>query len=72
MLVDALPPECVHAGHRFTSLRDLGDRVEATFENGERIEVDVLVGADGIHSSVRGSLFGPATRASRAAQRTAG
>lgn len=61
VLVDALPPERVHAWHRFTGLRDLGDRVEATFENGERIEVDVLVGADGIHSSVRGSLFGPAT-----------
>jgi hypothetical protein len=26
VLVDALPPERVHAGHRFTGLRDLGDR----------------------------------------------
>ena len=59
VLVDALPPERVHVGHRFIGLRDLGDRVEATFENGERIEVDVLVGADGIHSSVRGVAVRP-------------
>ena len=38
---------------------DHGDRVEAEFENGARITVDVLVGADGIHSTVRGILFGP-------------
>ena len=58
-LVGALPPERLHVGHRFTGLVDHGDRVEATFANGTTIEVDLLVGADGIHSAVREVLFGP-------------
>ena len=38
---------------------DHSDRVEAEFENAARVTVDVLVGADGIHSAVRSILFGP-------------
>ena len=38
---------------------DHGSHVEAEFENGKRIEVDALVGADGIHSTVRHAVFGP-------------
>ena len=58
-LVGALPPERLHVGHLFRGLVDHGDRVEATFANGTTIEVDLLVGADGIHSVVREMLFGP-------------
>jgi salicylate hydroxylase len=58
-LVRALPPERLHVGHRFTALVDRGDHVEAEFENGTHISVDALVGADGIHSTVRHLLFGP-------------
>ena len=58
-LASALPAERLHIGHRFTALVDHGDHVEATFENGIHISVDVLVGADGIHSAVRHVLFGP-------------
>jgi salicylate hydroxylase len=58
-LVAALPSDRVHIGHRLTGLVDHGDRIEAQFENGARIDVDVLVGADGIHSTVRRILFGP-------------
>jgi 2-polyprenyl-6-methoxyphenol hydroxylase-like FAD-dependent oxidoreductase len=54
----ALPSECLHVGHRFMALVDRGDQVEAEFENGTRITVDALVGADGIHSAVRRALFG--------------
>ncbi len=57
-LVRALPEERLHVGHRFTSLVNRSDRVEAEFENGTRISVDALVGADGIHSGVRRILFG--------------
>jgi salicylate hydroxylase len=49
----------MHIGHRLTGFIDHGDRVEAQFESGARIKVDVLVGADGIHSTVRHVLFGP-------------
>jgi 2-polyprenyl-6-methoxyphenol hydroxylase-like FAD-dependent oxidoreductase len=58
-LVCALPTERVHVGHRLTSVVDHGDRIEAEFENGVTICADVLVGADGIHSTVRRILFGP-------------
>jgi salicylate hydroxylase len=49
----------VHTGYRLAGLADGEDGVEARFENGSRVHVDVLVGADGIHSQVRSALFGP-------------
>jgi len=58
-LMRGLPGERVHVSHRLVGLTDRGDRVEAEFENGSGVEADVLVGADGIHSSVREILFGP-------------
>ncbi len=58
-LAGAVPAERVHLGHRLTGLTDHGDRVEARFDNGASARVDVLVGADGIKSTVRGVLFGP-------------
>jgi salicylate hydroxylase len=59
VLADAVPAGRVHLGHRLTGLVDRGDRVEARFAGGASAEVDVLVGADGIHSAVRRELFGP-------------
>jgi salicylate hydroxylase len=53
-----LPAERLHLAHRLVALADGGDRVEATFEHGETAAFDVLVGADGIHSTVRSILFG--------------
>jgi 2-polyprenyl-6-methoxyphenol hydroxylase-like FAD-dependent oxidoreductase len=58
IIASGLPRECIHLGHRLAGLADKGDRVEARFANGNRCEVDVLVGADGIHSTVRALLFG--------------
>jgi salicylate hydroxylase len=58
VIASALPQECIHLGHRLIGLVDHGDRVEAEFANGNRIAADVLIGADGIHSTVRTLLFG--------------
>jgi salicylate hydroxylase len=58
-LADRVPADRVHLGHRLTGLVDHGDHVTASFGNGARAEVDVLVGADGIRSVVRQALFGP-------------
>jgi salicylate hydroxylase len=58
-LARALPAQRLHLGHRLTALVDHGDRVEVAFDNGSCITVDALVGADGIHSTVRRVLFGP-------------
>jgi len=60
-LLRALPAERVHVGHRLVALDAGDDVVEATFANGARVEADVLVGADGIHSTVRDVLIGPQT-----------
>jgi salicylate hydroxylase len=58
-LARMLPAERLHVGRRFVALTDHGNRVEATFEDGGRIDFDLLIGADGIHSSVRAALLGP-------------
>jgi salicylate hydroxylase len=60
MLIAAFPAERLHIGHRLIAFTDRGNRVEAAFENGEYIATDALIGADGIHSTVRELLFGPA------------
>jgi len=57
-LADALPADRVHLGHRLTGFTDRGDRVKLRFANGARAEAGLLVGADGIHSTVRAALFG--------------
>jgi len=57
-LVRELPGDRLHVSHRLIGLDDRGDRVSLAFENGETAEVDVLIGADGIHSTVQRLLFG--------------
>jgi salicylate hydroxylase len=57
-LLSRFPAERLHVGHRLTDLTDYGDRVAARFENGKGITVEALVGADGIHSTVRRRVFG--------------
>ena len=59
VLLRALPEERVHTGHTFKTVEEHGNQVEAEFENGAHIRADALVGADGIHSTVRQVLFGP-------------
>jgi salicylate hydroxylase len=57
-LVRELPTDRLHVSHRLTGFDERGDRVSLAFENGESAEVDLLVGADGIHSAVQRLLFG--------------
>jgi 2-polyprenyl-6-methoxyphenol hydroxylase-like FAD-dependent oxidoreductase len=58
VIAAAVPAECLHLEHRLIGLADKGGAVEASFANGVRLEADVIVGADGIHSAVRAALFG--------------
>ena len=58
-LLAAVPGSRVHVGHRCTGLVDDGERVEVQFDNGARVQAQAVVGADGIHSTVRHLLFGP-------------
>lgn len=48
-------------GDRIESLKTHDDRVDAVFRGGRQDNFDLVVGADGIHSGVRGLAFGPET-----------
>ena len=52
-LKDALPAECYRAGIRLTSLEQDGDGVTAIFADGKSERGDLLIGADGLYSTVR-------------------
>ena len=58
-LIAAIPPERLHTDHALVGLKDEGGQIEARFQNGLVVRSDMLVGADGIHSTVRTLLFGP-------------
>lgn len=58
LLTAALPAERLHFGHKLTAFEDSGDRVSMHFENGVRADASLMIGADGIHSTVRAALFG--------------
>jgi 2-polyprenyl-6-methoxyphenol hydroxylase-like FAD-dependent oxidoreductase len=53
LLRDALPPDCYHRGRGFAGFEAGADKVLARFSDGETIEADLLVGADGTRSTVR-------------------
>ncbi len=57
-LVEAVPPDRLHVEHSLTGFVDDGEKVELRFQDGSSAHADVLVGADGIHSTVRQILFG--------------
>lgn len=54
----ALPRGCLHVGHRLAGFTDSGTDVRLEFENVTGVTCDALIGADGIHSRVRQTLFG--------------
>jgi salicylate hydroxylase len=58
LLSAALPDGVVHLDHRCVGLIQHGDRVEVQFYNGATADADVVIGADGIHSTVRKAVMG--------------
>jgi len=56
-LLGVLPEGTVQLGHRLETIEDKGSRSVLTFANGQTAEADLVVGADGIKSSVREQLF---------------
>jgi salicylate hydroxylase len=60
VLSAALPSGVIHLGHRCAAIADDGgDSVEVRFADGTTAVGDALIGADGIHSTVRTVLLGP-------------
>ena len=60
MLADRLPDGTVRPGRRCVGFTQDDDRALVSFANGERAEADVVIGADGIHSSLQGWVVDPA------------
>ncbi|MTE17443.1 FAD-dependent oxidoreductase [Nocardia aurantiaca] len=56
-LLGVLPEGMVRLGHTLETVEDRGDRSALTFANGETVEADLVIGADGIKSVVRQQLF---------------
>jgi salicylate hydroxylase len=59
LLSAAVPQGVLHLDHRCVGLTQHADRVEVQFHNGATADADVVVGADGIHSTVRKAVMGP-------------
>ncbi len=59
MFVDRLPPTMVHTGHRCVGFEQSEDEATLTFANGARATADVVVAADGIHSSLQQFVVAP-------------
>ncbi len=63
MLAEAFPADRYHAGADFRDFAQSGNGLDVVFADGRSVPADVLVGADGLRSSVRRRLFpelGPA------------
>jgi salicylate hydroxylase len=56
----AVPGEWIRLGARCTSVDLRQNGVHLRFADGSRIEADVVIGADGVHSSVRNAVAEPA------------
>lgn len=58
LLARNLPDERIHLGAKCKNVVTGEKSASAHFEDGREIEADLIVGADGIHSAVRRSIFG--------------
>src|SRR6202162_493379 len=57
-LARPLDRSAIHLGHRLTGLEEHDERTLLAFENGARIEAEIVIGADGVRSVVRHALYG--------------
>lgn len=55
----ALAPDTIRLGARATGIERDADAAALVLADGSRVEGDLVIGADGIHSAVRAALFGP-------------
>lgn len=56
-LIDVLPEGMVQPGNKLETITDHGNSATLTFANGKTVEADLVIGADGIKSTVRKQLF---------------
>jgi salicylate hydroxylase len=59
MLVERLPNGLVKTDHTCIDFEQDGDRATLSFANGARVSADVVIAADGIHSTLQRFVAGP-------------
>jgi len=71
-IASCLPENCLRLGHRLESLSETADGVTLDFVGGANARADIVIGADGVHSTVRDLVFGktPGRFTGRVAWRT--
>jgi 6-hydroxynicotinate 3-monooxygenase len=57
-LASAVPAEDIKLGYKLTALEPSDDGATLRFANGAVVKADAVIGADGVHSLVRSTLFG--------------
>ncbi len=57
-LASGLDRSTIHLGHRLTAIEERSGGVLLTFDNGAQIETDSVIGADGVRSVIRQTLYG--------------
>ena len=60
-LLSAAGDATIHLNKRLIALEQTDERVVLVFEDGSRHEADAVIGADGLHSAVRGLMLGDET-----------
>jgi 6-hydroxynicotinate 3-monooxygenase len=58
VLEKVVTPNTIVFNHRLVGLDETGDAVILAFDNGFRVEADIVIGADGIRSKVREHVLG--------------
>jgi salicylate hydroxylase len=58
-LLQAVPADRIVLNAKCTGVRNTGNGAVLSFADGTEVESDAVIGADGIHSVVRESLYGP-------------
>lgn len=57
-LLSAVPKEWLQFGKRLLAIEHGGNGARLSFEDGEQVEADLVIGADGVHSRIREALIG--------------
>jgi salicylate hydroxylase len=57
-LASGLDRSAIHLGHRLAAVEEGSGRVGLVFDNGARVEAAYVIGADGVRSVLRQSLYG--------------
>ena len=59
VLEKGLVPGSIAFNHRLMALDETSEAIRLVFDNGTRVDADIVVGADGVNSKVREFLLGP-------------